>query len=202
MPVPGQLNLIDTVPGDPGYNDFWRPVMVQTPAGYQANEITSVAALNAMLSNTSSGFRATMTDILVNCPVVPAGSRARLRMGGASNALTRGWYRDKVVYYFNFEEGLPVANGQVPVSPIWVMFANNMDPSAGFSTEPGTGATHNLLATIPGQAGYSPLWSVNVLDNSQFDQVRNLTIASEGMVLMRNVANVNCPVVRVVPAQN
>src|SRR5262249_46567756 len=157
-PVPGQLNLIDTVPGDPGYNDFWRVSMVQAPASYRANEITSVAALRKLLDDPKSGFAATLTNLLVNCPVVPAGSRARLRRGGGSNGLNRGWYRDRLVNYLSFEEGgLSTVAEHVPLSPIWVMFANNMDPSDGFATEPGTGATHNLLATLPGQAGYSPL---------------------------------------------
>src|SRR5262249_19493512 len=50
-PVPGQLNLIDTVPGDPGASDFWRVTMVRPPAGYQANAITSVAALNKLVND-------------------------------------------------------------------------------------------------------------------------------------------------------
>src|SRR5712692_10122877 len=197
-PVPGQLNLVDTIPGDPGANDFWRVTVVQTPAGYRANQITSAAALNKMLSDPKSGFTATTTNMLVNCPVVPAGSRARMRLGGGTSGLSRGWYRDKVVFYFNFDEAaLAVANGRVPLSTIWVMFANNKDPSDGFVTEPGTGVTHNLLVTVPGQPGYSPLWIVGVLDNQRFDAVRDLTTALQGPVITRNAGTVNCPVVAV-----
>src|SRR5713101_759243 len=54
-PVAGQLNLIDTIPGDPGYNDFWRVTMVRTPPGYRANDVTSVAALTKLLADQNSG---------------------------------------------------------------------------------------------------------------------------------------------------
>jgi hypothetical protein len=200
-PVPGQLNLVDAVPGEAGYNDFWRVMMVQTPAGYQANDITSVAALNERLQDPNSGFRATLTEVLVNCPIVPAGSRARFRLGGGPSSLNRGWFRDRIIHYFSFEEGLPAAGGRVPVSSIWVMFANNMDPSDGFVTEP-TGATRNVLATLPGEGGYSPLWSVSVMDNRGFNDVRDIATAAKVAVVARDVATVNCPVVRMSAAAN
>lgn len=196
-PVAGQLNLIDVIPGETGYNDFWRVSMVQVPANYAANEITNVAGLMARLADAAGGFKAMTTDILVNCPVVPAGSRARLKLGGGTSALVRGWYRDKVVSYFSFEEGFSPVEGRVPVSPIFVIFANNMDPSGGFSSEAAGAMTHNVLATLPGQAGYSPLWSVTVLDNKGFNDVRDLASAQKAAVLMRDVALVNCPVVSV-----
>jgi hypothetical protein len=200
MPVAGQLNLIDVVPGEPGYNDFWRVTMVQVPASYQANEITNVTDLTARLADANSGFTATSTEIVVNCPVVPAGSRAARKLSGGPSALARGWYRDRVVHYFSFEEDLMAVEGRVPVSPIFVMFANNMDPSGGFSSEPASSMTHNVLATLPGQAGYSPLWSVTVLDNSAFNDVRDLASAQNAAVLMPNIALVNCPVVSVTAA--
>jgi len=31
-PVAGQLNIIDTIPGDAGYNDFWNVIKVTVPA--------------------------------------------------------------------------------------------------------------------------------------------------------------------------
>src|SRR5690606_13585170 len=83
--VPGQLNLFDYVPGDHGYNDLWRLIDVEVPADYVANSITSTAAMNR------AGFRVTPTATIVNCPMVPAGSVARLRVGGADPRLARGW---------------------------------------------------------------------------------------------------------------
>jgi hypothetical protein len=39
--VDGQLNIVDVVPGDPGYNDFWQISKVTVPADYLANTVGS-----------------------------------------------------------------------------------------------------------------------------------------------------------------
>lgn len=192
-PVAGQLNIIDVVPGDAGYNDFWRVTKVEVPADYVANTITSVADIDAL------GLTKTTTTTLVNCPVVPAGSMARKRVGTGSAALQRGWYKDQVVHYFSFEEAaLATAGEQVPVSPIYVTFNTNPDqpgggPASGFVTEPGGSQTHNVLGSMPGGAGYSPLWSVSVYDNAAFSSVSDLTSARAARLLAADVATVNCP---------
>src|SRR5258708_30819670 len=40
-PVSGQLNIIDVLPGDANYNDFWQVVKVIVPSSYKANEVAS-----------------------------------------------------------------------------------------------------------------------------------------------------------------
>ncbi len=195
-PVAGQLNIIDVIPGDAGYNDFWQVVEVRVPKTYVANTVTSVQEI------ISAGYRRTMTNTIVNCPVVPEGSVARLRLNGESPALTRGWYKGMTVPYFTFGERplVTTAQGLVPTSGIFVTFNINPDqpnggPGSGFRAETGTAQTHNVLATIPSDAGYSPLWSVNVYDNADFASVRNLTTAASARLLASAVALVNCPVV-------
>ena len=64
-PVPDQLNIIDVIPGDAGYNDFWHVHKVTVPADYVANTLTNVQAIM------DSGFDIERTNMLVNCPVVP-----------------------------------------------------------------------------------------------------------------------------------
>lgn len=195
-PVAGQLNVIDTIPGDAGYNDFWQVMKVTVPAGYVPNAIASLTAIRA------AGYTITPTDMLVNCPVVPAGSTASLRLGGGSPALTQGWYRDQLVNYFNFTEAtLSVTNGNVPTAPIYVTFAINPDqpnggPASGFKTETGSMQTHNVVAAIPGQPGYSPLWAVGIYDNAAFASVANLATA-EAATLVGPGPLVNCPIVSV-----
>jgi hypothetical protein len=90
----------------------------------------------------------------------------------------------------------------VPISPIYVAFAVNPNlpgggPGSGFRVEPGTPQTHNVVATTPSDAGYSPLWSVNVYDNASFAAVSDLASAMAAPQLGAGVANVNCPVVEV-----
>jgi hypothetical protein len=199
-PVEGQLNIINVIPGDIGYSDFWQMYKVTVPADYVANSATSLIQI---LDN---GYTLTETDYLINCPVAPEGSTAELRYTDESNTLERGWYKNKVVYYFTFEEKVLTsnANGYTPISPIYVTFNINPDinnansgPASGFVTETGSAQTHNVLATIPTDDDYSPLWSVYVYDNADFDNVTNLATAQAANVLAQNVMYVNCPEVSV-----
>lgn len=198
-PVDGQLNIIDVIPGDAGYNDFWRVYKVTVPSDYEANSVTSFADVNAQ------GYAIEATDILVNCPVVPEGSTASKRYTSSEETgLIRGWYQGQVVYYFTFQEKMlsTTSAQQVPVSPIYVTFNINPGnegggPPSGFVTETGSVQTHNVPATIPTDADYSPLWVVNIFDNSDFGNVMDLTSAKAATILAEGAAIVNCPIVSV-----
>ena len=111
-PVSGQLNIVGVIPGDPGYTDFWQVMKVTVPADYAANAVASVDEIE------DAGYEIEPTPTIVNCPVVPEGSTARLRLGNGNALLQRGWYKGMVVHYFSFEEApLQVSDGQVPVAP-------------------------------------------------------------------------------------
>ena len=84
-PVAGQLDIIDTLPGDTGYNDFRQVWKVTVPKDYVANAITDVAAL------LDAGFKTEKSETLRNVPVVPDKSRARTRLSGESAELKRAW---------------------------------------------------------------------------------------------------------------
>ena len=170
-PVPGQLNVINTIPGDEGYNDFWQVYKVTVPDDYIANSISSLPEV------LSSGYTIESTNSIVNCPVVPKGSTATRRLINEPSSLIRCWYKRNVVYYFNFGEKnvMTTANGLVPLVPIYVSFNINPDqpnggPASGFKTEPGTDQTHNVVSTLPADAGYSPLWTVVAYNNNNFNQ--------------------------------
>ena len=199
VPVPDQLNIVDVIPGQAGYNDFWQVMKVTVPSTYVANTITSVDEIRAR------GYTVEPTTMIVNCPIVPEGSVARLRLGSGSAALTHGWYRDQIVAYFNFDEApiTTTAEGTVPIASIFVSFATNPDqpnggPASGFKTEEGSDQTHNVAASLPGQPGYTPLWSVRPWNNTAFDAVHDLAsaVAAPGY---DPAGNVNCPIVSVQP---
>lgn len=202
-PVDGQLNIIDVIPGDPGYNDFWHVHKVTVPDDYVANTITNLADLM------DSGYPIERTNMIVNCPVVPEGSTADLRYKASeSNGLVRGWYKDQVVFYFNFVEKElivnPPASGHpsVPLAEILVTFNTNPGepgggPPSGFMTEEGNNQTHNVVDTLPEDSGYSPLWDVDIYDNADFDSVMDWQTAAMTNVLARGAAIVNCPIVSV-----
>ncbi len=193
-PVEGQLDLVDVAPGDEGYNDLWQVHRVIVDEAYVANTVTSVDDLLDL------GFEIEATDTLVNYPIVPAGSTATMRHGDGDAGLVRGWYRGQVVQYFHFGEAplTPVPSGLVPTSPIYVTFNVNPPqggPASGFVTEPGTAQTHNVVASTPGDVGYSPLWAVNIYDNADFDAVTDLPSAQAASILVPYAAMVNCPLV-------
>jgi hypothetical protein len=125
-PVDEQLNIIDVIPGDEGYSDFWHVHKVNVPANYVANMITSYQEIMDM------GYWMESTDMLVNCPVVPEGSTASMRFtAGESTGLMNGWYKGKLVSYFTLQEKMltvtPPTSGEatVPVSDILVSFNIN-----------------------------------------------------------------------------
>jgi len=197
-PVQGQLNIINVIPGDLGYNDFWIIYKVIVPDDYVPNTVTSLSDI------VSKGYSIEYTNTLVNCPVVPQGSTASLRLGTESNQIDRGWYKGEIVYYFTFmEKELEATSGGTnPISPIYVTFNINPDdmnpesgPASGSVTEPGSVQTHSVLATLPDDVDYSPLWSVYVYDNADFDNVSDLQTAEAANILAQGVMYVNCPVV-------
>jgi hypothetical protein len=194
-PVAGQLNIVDVIPGDAGYNDFWQVYKVTVPGDYLAN---SIGSLQAILD---AGYPIAKTETLVNCPIVPDGSTAMHRLRGNDAGLHTGWYRNKIVSYFNFSEAplMVTRDGKVPVSPIYVAFNVNPGqpeggPASGFKTAMGSMQTHNVVASRPGDMDYSPLWLVNPYDNMDFGKVTNLSTAMGSMLLARGVTTVNCPI--------
>ena len=194
-PVSGQLNIINVLPGESGYNDFWQVFKVTVPSSYKANQVASFTEVQA------AGYKVEAMTALVNCPVVPEGSTATKRMGGTAG-LNKGWYKEKVVFYFSFEEkALATSGGNVLTSPIYVCFNINAGetgggPPSGFKVETGTSQTHNVLATVPVSASYSPLWLVSAYSIAKFASVSNLSTAQSASPTNLG-ATVNCPVVAI-----
>jgi hypothetical protein len=194
-PVRGQLDIIDALPGDEGYNDFRQVWKVWVPKDYVANTITDSAMLR------QAGYRMEKTDKLLNMPVVPDRSRARLRFNGGYPGLQRAWYQSQVAKFFLFDEApLSVSGDEVPVSPIYDGFTINPgEPNGGieFRTEPNSQQTHNIVATVPGDKDYSPLWLRVVYDSAAWGSVHNLETAVEAKVVAAETLLINCPIVSI-----
>ena len=196
-PVAGQLDIIDTLPGEKGYNDFREVWKVTVPRDYVANMVAGAGALRG------EGYKMEQTPALRNMPVVPDKSTATARLKGESAALQRAWYQGQVAKFFSFDEA-PLSGSNVPLSPIYVTFNVNPDqpnggPGSGFKAEPNSKQTHNVPSTLPGDAGYSPLWLVAVYDNADWPEVKDLKSALKAKVLAPAAATVNCPIVFIEP---
>jgi hypothetical protein len=177
--IEGQRNIIDVIPGDPGYSDLWEVVLVTVPAGYQPNTLRSAADVMG------SGFPMGRPGLLVNCPVVPFGST--LAEGGN---LTQGWYKGQDVVYFDF------GPNPATVAPIFA-FITGMDAQGKPQLVPGQ---HNVIDVIPGDAGYSAFWKitfVTVPAGYQANSIRSTEdVRSSGFQLTETNMVVNCPVLR------
>jgi hypothetical protein len=192
-PVTGQLDIIDTLPGEKGYNDFRQVWKVRVPKDYVANTIVDAGPLK------DAGYKMEQTQTLRNMPIVPDKSTAKARLNDKNAALQRAWYQGQIAKFFSFEEA-PLSGSNVPLSPIHVTFnvnpgAPNGGPGSGFKTEPSSEQTHNVPATLPGDPGYSPLWLVSVYDNADFSSVHDLKTALKAKLVGAGVATVNCPIV-------
>jgi len=195
-PVAGQLVIVDTLPGEKGYNDFRQIVKVTVPASYTANSLVDAEAVR------KSGYPMEKTDAVRNMPIVPDKSVARSRLNGQSAELQRAWYQGKVAKFFAFDETALTAGGTdtVPISPISVFFNINPDqpnggPASGFRTEPGSKQTHNVVSSLPGSLSYSPLWVVSVYDTNDWPTVHDQDTVVQAKLLAPSVATVNCPIV-------
>ncbi|TLZ96182.1 MAG: hypothetical protein E6J95_00610 [Methanobacteriota archaeon] len=183
-PVAGQRNIIDTIPGQPGYNDFWRVFKVLAPSGYVANTIRSMADAVA------SGYTIQMTDTVVNCPVV----NPNATVGGSAATLVSGWYRNRDVSYIDEGTRSPVDGWVVVDAPIYAFFHADGTPFAG---------QRNVIDALPGSPGYSDLWHVMkvVVDTSyvanSLKDARSILAARDAgqLTIDPTMIYVNCPVV-------
>ena len=183
-PVLVQKNIIDTIPGQPGYSDFWRVYKVLVPAGYVANSIRSLADAVA------SGYTIEATDRIVNCPVVNPNSTIQ----GSSATPVSGWYRNREVFYFDQGGNSPADGSVVRDAPIYVFFQSDGSPVP---------SQRNVIDALPGDANYSDLWEVVKVvvgsayaPNSLKDANAILAAEEAGQLTLETTdIYVNCPVV-------
>lgn len=182
--VMGQRNVIDTIPGQPGYSDFWRVYKVLVPDDYEANAIRSLADAHA------AGYAIEATSIVVNCPVVNPDAT----LSGSAQEPVVGWYRGQEVYYFDHGARSATNGSVVHTAPIYAFFTEDDAPVDG---------QRNVIDVIPGMRGYSDLWQVVrvIVDdayeaNSLQDGRSILEDAALGQVTLETTSiYVNCPVV-------
>src|SRR5262249_51343320 len=116
-----------------------------------------------------TGYKMEKTDKLLNMAVVPDKSRARVRFNGGNPELQRAWYQSQVAKFFLFDQApLSVSGAKGPVLADYHCFTINPGQPGGemeFCTDPNSTQTHNVVATVPGDKAYSPLWLRVVYDS-------------------------------------
>ena len=186
--LPGEHDIVEVIPGDRGYSDFWRIAWVEVPIGYVAGSITDAAEIR------TRGYTVVPDSKVIDCPILPPGSHGREGHG----ASTELWYRGARVSCLEFGSPLGLDDGRVPTSPIYVTFTENPPaggPRTGFRTESSKLQTHNVVFSVPGDLDYSPLWAVHIYDRAAFASVHDAKSALEAPILEPHGPLVNCPIV-------
>jgi hypothetical protein len=171
-------DVVDALPGDPTYSDFWRVAVVDVPDGVA---ITSAADIR------SHQLAVRPDTTVLDCPIVPRGTIAD------AATVTELWYRGARVTCLRFDPPLAATEtGAEPTSPIFVTF-HGAGPPSGFQTA-GSIQTHNVVMSVPGDTDYSPLWAVHVYDRAAFDRVHDAASAEAAPLLDAHGPLVNCPI--------
>ncbi len=184
MMVDGQMNIIDSVPGVPGYSDFWRVFKVLAPSDYEANSITSLEGV------VESGYEVVETDIVVNCPVVNPDTVTE----EVSYDLVQGWYRGREVFYFDFGANSDTVGWVVELEPIYAFFYGDSEPVMG---------QMNVIDALPMDMDYSDLWHVHKVIVGMDYEANSLNTVADIMDAVSNGSvsieatdlYVNCPVI-------
>jgi hypothetical protein len=173
----GQRNIIDTVPGQPGYSQLWQLNMVNFKSGVTPYLLKSKAEVDSAVQKGDVTIQKTAT--VVNCPVLGFGQK---RVAGFSNG--------KLIHYYDL--------GPVKVAP-----GNQVTPL--YAPTNGVPGQHNitLKPVLPGQTDYPPLWGIVMVTwkagahktlLKSAAQVKKAQAAGE-LTLKKTSLVVNCPVV-------
>ncbi len=154
-----QFPVVEVAPGDPGYSDLWDIWKVTVPDDFKAdNSVRDGETLARLLSDPRSGYTAERTGALLNGPIVPEGSTARLKADRreGSATLRYAWYRGRRAPFLYFEEHLRLEGGKAPVAP---MILDSPPPPEEFLTLPLSQAGQLRVTAFPGAKDYSPLFA-------------------------------------------
>jgi hypothetical protein len=175
--VEGQHNIVDVIPGDAGYSDLWEVNLVTVPEDYEPDSLKSREDVEA------SGYKTMVPGLLVNCPIVPEGTTLE---GGEE--LVQGWYKGEPVFYPDFGEN------PATTLPIWV-FITGMDADGNPQFVEGQ---NNVIDAVPGDAGYSAFWQVNLVTVGEGYEANTIKSAADalasGFEITETDMVVNCPV--------
>jgi hypothetical protein len=191
----GQLPIIETLPGDDGYNDFVLISLVAVGDDYQANSFTAKADIVAAVDQGVAVI--VPTTRVENWAPVPNGTTASRKFDGVPVSGWTAWKDSTVTHFLKFDADLELTEGEaVPQSTVIVIFADGMSPAEGFLAEPPDMIqTHNVLETLPGDADYSSLWVHRMGDPNGFAMVEDWSSADANTIMLLPNVLVNCPIV-------
>lgn len=171
----GQHNVVDVVPGQKAYTPLWRVITVTFKPGAHKVLVRSAAQVHSLQRRHLVTLHTTKT--IVNCPVLGFGQKR-----------TAGYYKGRSIAYLDL--GPVKLSGANKIAPLWTVTN-------------GTADQHNIVDVVPGDRGYSPLWSINQVTWRQGVTKRTLKSRADvqraraaGDVTVKGTPTiVNCPVI-------
>ena len=181
-----QPNVVDSVPGDAGYSPLWRVYAVTWADGVEARELKSEAEILA--AQTAGELTFEKAPLVKNSPVVDT---LPPRIGGFYNGRTVDYFLTDVSVEaeaagLSDATGFPVtfvpSLGDVPDASTakLYLFMNGVEGPNPFGFQP------NVVDSVPGDAGYSPLWRVYAVTWADGAEARELK--SEADILAAETA--------------
>jgi hypothetical protein len=187
-----QRPVIDSLPQQAGYSDFFELVAVTAPDDYSANDIKSRATL------LRADFPLQHSGRIVNCPVSGPDAKLEKPAGKPTGEfpLVKLWYRKKTVHCLLMDGGLHLL-GQGRGAPLFKIYSTPTnvgdekehrvaaDDVYTMITNAFTGADrvtnipvpdNDIFDRLPGDASYSPLakiWDVTVPSDYQLGGIRS-----------------------------
>jgi len=182
--IEGQWPIIDTIPGHPGYSDFWIISKAYVPSPYVANSIRSFQEVYV------AGYEIEPKGWSTNWPVVNEDTT----LENSTQEVDQWWYRGSEVDGFDMGRNVPLLAGAVVAAPVYLFVYGNG------SMVPGQ---LKVFPSVPGDDGYTDLWRLHQVvvpdsysPGSYRDATSVLAAAEAGDVqLVETDTFVNCPVV-------
>ena len=142
-----QRPIFSTIPGLGDYSGLWRLTYVITADHVQPNHLRDIASVEAIVRSNRAALKE--TDLVINLPIVPRGSR----LAGDSTPGMMGWYQGRDVVYFDF------GAASVAPAPMW-RFARGLDSSG----QPKLLVEQNsIVDSVPVGPTYPDLWEMRVV---------------------------------------
>lgn len=199
-----QANVIDSVPGEPGYSPLWLHTFVKWVDPEKARELKSEEEIKD--AEKAGDVTLEASKLVINCPVLPAGKTAF--------PIVTGWVDGKSVDYTLQEISDPMVTklmtdktqfplttvaslGDVPQVATLYLFMNGISGPNPF------GFQRNVIDSVPGEPGYSPLWLHTFVKWNDPSKARELKSDTEirsaeaagEVTLEGSKLVINCPVI-------
>jgi hypothetical protein len=199
-----QANVLDSVPGEPGYSPLWLHTFVTWADYAEPRELKSEEEILA--AEQAGEVSLEKSDLVINCPVLPEGE--------TNFPVVTGFVDGKKVDYLLEEISDPEVTdlmtgltefplvtvsslAKVPQVANLYLFMNGIEGPNPFGFQP------NVIDSVPGETGYSPLWLHTFVTWADDAEPRVLMSEQDileaeragELTLERSELVINCPVI-------